>query len=280
LSKFTVLNKINVKFVRQLFLVVFLAITITGLYAQESRAKKDKKSEKRERINARLKLEEEGEPAFKKYNLLGVQANSDGYGIAFEKGKYKTTRQSLWYRVELNERRHPKEKKAVGIDIISGRVNSLIFGKSNNFYQLKLGFGKQQLVGGKANKNGVSVSAIYGGGLTFGLLKPYLIDARLRLDARRVRVQFDSIYRNPDDYDLIDGAAGFTSGWKQLKVRPGVHAKAAIRFDYSRFSETITAIEAGVNIEYYLKKSRQMVEINPRNSFFNAYVAIGFGRRK
>jgi hypothetical protein len=35
----------------------------------------------------------------------------------------------------------------------------------------------QQVIGGKGNKNGVSVSAIYGGGLTLGLVKPYIIDA-------------------------------------------------------------------------------------------------------
>jgi hypothetical protein len=266
--------------VKQLFLLLFLTISISGLQAQEARTKKDKKAEKKERINARLKLEEEGDPAFKKYNLFGIQATTDGYGAFFEKGKYKTARKSLWYRLDLTERKHPKEQKAVAIDFITGRSNSLIFGKSNNFYQFKLGMGMQQLIGGKANKNGVSVSAIYGGGLAFGLLKPYMIDARLTGSSIYERVSFDSLYVNASKYDLIQGAAGFTSGWKQLKLRPGVHAKAAMRFDYGRFNEMITAIEAGLNIEYYFKAARQMVEIKPRNTFFNAYIAIGFGRRK
>ena len=33
----------------------------------------------------------------------------------------------------------------------------------------------QKLIGGKGNKNGVAVSAIYGGGISAGLLKPYYL---------------------------------------------------------------------------------------------------------
>ena len=36
--------------------------------------------------------------------------------------------------------------------------------------------GQQYLIGGKGNKNGVAVSAIYGGGLSLGYLKPYYLN--------------------------------------------------------------------------------------------------------
>jgi hypothetical protein len=282
LSKFTALNKPNIKFVKQLLFLAIFTSGFIGLQAQNNQVKKDKKTEKRERINARLKLEEEGEPAFKKYNLFSIQAASDGYGIFFEKGKYKSARKSMWYRFELNERKHPSEKKtANSINLFSGQVNSSVYGKSNNFYQFKLGTGFTQLIGGKANKNGVSVSAIYGGGISLGLLKPYYVNVPDSVSRSIVKVSFDSFYVNPGRYgDFPVGAAGFGYGWKDLKIRPGLHAKAAMRFDYGRFNEMITAIEAGVNIEYYFKEVRQMVERKPRTAFFNAYIAIGFGRRK
>jgi hypothetical protein len=269
--------------VKQLFLIIILVGSLNSLEAQDTRVRRDKKAEKRERINARLKLEEEGDPAFKKYNMFGLQAATDGYGIFFEKGKYKSAKQSMWYRVELNERKHPKEKKtANSINIFSGQVNSSVYGKSNNFYQLKLGTGFQQLIGGKANKNGVAVSAIYGGGISLGLLKPYYVDAIDDSSGKTIKkVPFDVFYADPARYgDFPVGAAGFTTGWKELKLRPGLHTKAAMRFDYGRFNEMITAIEAGLNMEFYFKEIKQLVEQKQRRLFFNAYVAIAFGRRK
>ncbi len=53
-----------------------------------------------------------------------------------------------YFQIELNEKKHPKEKRtsyAVG----AFNVNSVIYGKTNNFYQLKFGMGQQRVIGGK-----------------------------------------------------------------------------------------------------------------------------------
>lgn len=134
----------------------------------------------------------------------------------------------------------------------------------------------QQVIGGKGNKNGVSVSAIYGGGLSVGLVKPYIIDA--------ANQQGDII---PSRYpEIIDNeyfevkAKGLAGGWNELKVRPGVYAKTALRFDYGRLNETVTAIEVGLSAEFYSSKIPQMLYTKDKQFFFNAYVAILLGRRK
>jgi hypothetical protein len=51
----------------------------------------------------------------------------------------------------------------------------------------------QQVIGGKGNKNGVSVSAIYGGGLTLGLVKPYIIDAVVNDQGRNKESRYPEI---------------------------------------------------------------------------------------
>ncbi len=48
--------------------------------------------------------------------------------------------------------------------------------KNNNFYEFKASIGQQILIGGKGNKNGVAVTALYAGGITIGMLKPYYLD--------------------------------------------------------------------------------------------------------
>ena len=269
---------------KKIFIVAIFSIIAFALQAQNNPAphtpnKLDRKAEKRQRINALLKLEEEGDPAFKKQNIFGIKLSTDGYGLSFEKGKYKTPRKTLLFQFELNEKKHPKEEKlSIGPQNSLGQVNSIIWGKANNFYQFKLGLGQQYLIGGKANKSGVAVSAIYAGGLSAGLVKPYLLDLENVATGEQVRKSFADT-ADGNQYDVL-GASGFTHGWGDLKVKPGVHAKIAMRFDYGRFNETVAAIEAGLNAEYYFGKVEQMIYNKPKNFFFNAYVTILFGRRK
>ena len=65
-----------------------------------------------------------------------------------------------------------------------------------------------------------------------------------------------------------------------MKFRPGVFAKTGLRFDYGRYNEMVSAIECGVNVEFYAQEMPIMVD-NPAKRFFaNIYVGIEFGRRK
>ena len=138
------------------------------------------------------------------------------------------------------------------------------------------------MIGVKTNKKGVSVHAIYACGFSEGLERPYY-----------VRVRDDN---SPDGsrnikYTPADSAAfltpgnilmgtGLRYGWNELKFVPGVHAKAALRFDYGRFNEVVTAIEVGLNIEAYSRKVQIML-LNPdKQVFFNGYIALMFGKRK
>ena len=261
------------------FLLIVISIQAQTDPSARPPLKQDRKSEKRQRINALLKLEEEGEPAFKKQNVFGIKLATDGYGLSFEKGKYKSPRKTLLFQFELNEKKNPKEvKTASSQNIFTGQVNSVVWGKANNFYQFKIGIGQQYLIGGKANKSGVAVSAIYAGGISVGLAKPYLVDVINTATNEQLRKKFTDT-ADGNTYQLI-GASGFTHGWNEVKVKPGLHAKIAMRFDYGRFHETVSAIEAGLNAEYYFSKVEQLIYNKPKSFFFNAYITILFGRRK
>lgn len=256
----------------------FICTTLSWAQSNPQTLKKDKKTEKKERINAMLKIEEEGQLIFNKHSIFGIKLNTDGYGISYEKGKFLTPKKTRLLQFEFNEKKHPKEDKDAGSIDLFGNVNQFVFGKANNFYQLKGGYGQQYLIGGKSNKNGVSVSALWVGGVSLGLLKPYYVDAININTEERSRKKFTEI-EDLDEYVYL-GASGFTVGWGELKVNPGAHLKTALRFDYGRFNEAVSAIEAGVNLEYYSKSVLQMVNNKEKNLFFNAYVTVLFGKRK
>jgi hypothetical protein len=237
--------------------------------------KNDKKLARREKINNLLKMEEEGEIIFNKQSIFGIKLSTDGYGLSYEIGRFKSNRVANIYQIELNEKKHPKEHRDTYSD--NGfNFNSIVAGKTNNFYQLKLGFGQQRVLGGKGNKNGVAVMATYAGGLSVGLLKPYVGDVVAKND-QRIRSTYPTII---DSGYVEIGGAGFTVGWNDLKIRPGAHAKGGLRFDFGRFNETVTAIEVGVSAEFYAQKVSQMVYQKEKMFFFNGYVTLLLGRRK
>jgi hypothetical protein len=267
--------------VKKLLLIVIAGLT--GIVAmaqdkgqQETQPENKKKAEKRERINTLIRLEEEGEVVFQKHSIFGIKIASDGYGLSYEIGKYKTPRLTTLLQFELNEKKHNKEYKLNSSIDLFGNVNQVIVGKLNNFYQLKGGYGHQYRVGGKTNKNGVAVTVIGAGGVAIGFLKPYYVDVQNQ-QGQRDRKTYPEII---DSGYAEVGATGFTVGWGEVKVKPGLHAKTALRFDYGRFNELVTAIEAGVNADYYFGSVPQMAYVKEKNFFFNAYVTILFGRRK
>lgn len=266
-------------YVKKIILFVLISIVSLNLVAQDStdRKRPDRKAEKRERINAIIKQEEEGNLSFRKQNAFGIMLRSNGYGLFYELGKRRSPRYSNLYLIELTEIKHRKEDKLGGAENFFS--NSYVFGKQNNFYQFKLGFGQQYILGQKGNKNGVAITANVTGGLTMGLLKPYYIQA-VDSTGREVTISYEKDSVTFLSRGSIIGGAGFTEGWSELKLRPGLFAKAALRFDFKRYNDKIEALEVGVSVEGYAQKIPQMVFNEPRRLFFQGHVALVFGGRK
>jgi hypothetical protein len=258
-----------------------------GQDANESprKSKTDRKSAKRERINNMIRLEEEGEPSYHKHNIFGIKLNHDGYGLSYERGILKTPYRATIFQVELNEKKHHKEEKQSTSDNIGGGFvvlgNPFVYGKQNSFYQLKASIGQQLMIGGKGNKNGVGVYAVFAGGLSAGLLRPYYIEVESPPNSGQIkRIKYSAADSAEFLGPFIVGGTGISTGWSDLKLVPGAHAKMALRFDWARFNNTITAIEFGFNFEYYTKKIEQMVTVDGKRFFTNGYLTILFGSRK
>lgn len=276
LSKFTS-NKI--KPVKQIVVFV-IALSPFITYAQKPDTKADRKAARQERIKQLQKQAEEGAIVFSRQTAFGIKLSTDGYGGFVELGRMKTLRKANLYWLEIGERKHPKEEKLTKNGILGFAGNPFIYGKINNFYFAKLGFGQQFTIGQKGNKNGVAVSAIYGGGLTAGLLKPYYIEIEDPSSGKSRDISYhDTTRAYYLDPTVINGAAGFGKGWNQLKFVPGAHVRTALRFDYGRYNEMLSAIEIGLNAEFYSQAMPILLENKEKRFFFNAYFALTFGKR-
>lgn len=262
---------------KKLSLVSIITLFAIASFAQDKREeRREKKEARHEKINELSRQAEEGILIYQKQNIFGIQLRTNGYGAFYEIGRMKTNRKTNIYRIDICEIKNHKEEKLMGGSWLFG--NPFIYGKINYFYPVTLGFGQQYILGQKGNKNGVSVSAVYNAGISIGLLRPYYVDV---LDGnnqeKSVKYEQDSISFISGD---IQGSSGLGKGWNEIKVKPGAFVKAAMRFDYGRFNESVSGLEVGMSAEVYASKIPIMLYQKERRIFLQAYVAVLFGKRK
>ena len=264
---------------KKLSLIVLLVSLVISSFSQDKREeRKEKKEAKRQKINEMVRQAEEGILIYQKQSIFGIQLRTNGYGAFYELGKMKSNRKTNIYRIDIQESKNAKEEKLLGESFIFG--NPYIYAKRNYFYPVTLGFGQQYILGQKGNKNGVAVTAIYNAGISLGLLRPYYITVEDPNGGdRSIKYSVEDSTLFVDQSAVIAGG-GFGKGWSEIKVKPGVFAKIAMRFDYGRFNETVSGLEIGMSLEAYGSKIPIMLYQKEKRMFFQGYVAILFGRRK
>jgi hypothetical protein len=214
----------------------------------------------------------------------GIRLNTDGWSVFAERGTVKSEEResdffySLRYMlIEFSEKKHPKEKRTSSGGGGPEASNSYVFGKVNNFYTFKLGYGNRRMIAGKPDPGTVSVHWIYNGGLSIGMLKPYYLNIA---NGESIKYTDDNRDKFLAGYNII-GAAGFVEGLKETKVVPGLHARTGLHFDFAprEKKKTKLAIETGISAELYTKKIELMANQKAVPYFVNLYLSFQFGRR-
>src|SRR5450759_1801748 len=199
---------------RKLFFIIISLVIATSSFAQKQ-TKKERRDQNRKRIDALIKEEEEGVIVYKKHTVYGGKLINNGYGAFIEIGKMKTPKKGMLYQLEISEYKSLKEEKQSNLYAYS---TPYIFGKQNFFYPVKLGVQQQIWFGNKSNKNGVSVTGNYGGGISVGLLRPYYVQLNTT-NGGYVKYVSDSAsktdFLNPA---VISGGPGFSKGWSDLTI--------------------------------------------------------------
>lgn len=264
-------------------IIIYLLFFIPFLSISQSTDKKETRKEKAAREDARIKKmqndAEQGALIFNTQSAFSISLRSDGYGLGYEHGKYKKiNKTNLWW-FTFGERKSPKEEKLMQQGAGFQVGNPYIFGKKNNFYFLNIGFGKQLLLGSKSPKNGIAVSAVYGGGLSLGMLKPYYLDVITQAGTRD-NIKYEDDSATFLDPNFILGSAPFGKGFNEIKYVPGVFAKGALRFDYGRFNDIVSALEISFSGEYYTQKMPIMLLNKEKKLFITGSVSLIFGSRR
>lgn len=221
---------------------------------------------------------------------FGGRLNSDGWGAYLERGFIKVDEGKtnfIW--LELSEKKHPKESKQLNeafTAIYPDQPAPLPYkyGKINNFYQLKLGYGQKRELTGKLDKKSIIISWVYGGGFSLGVIKPYYLDILVPEGNDLYTRQITDYYQLQTqpyflDETLIVGGTYFTEGLSNFSLQPGLLAKSGFYFDYAPNRKSLLGIEIGSSLELYPKKIPIMANTTNNAYFLNLYVDVRFGKR-
>ncbi|MCR9286790.1 MAG: hypothetical protein NXI23_05285 [Bacteroidetes bacterium] len=220
---------------------------------------------------------------------VGVRVHTNGFALGVDIGKLKTYYLTQFIHFEIGELKHNREVRQ-SFDFpssLNGKVSRAFkFGKQNNLYVLRAGFGHKRYFSEKAKKKGVAVGLTYQIGPTLGLLKPYYLEL-FPSDNSPDRLPVSTKYSDAAADRFLNiwniyGASTWTKGLDELAILPGVHAKIAMHFDWGAFDEYIKAFEAGIMLDVFTKKAPIMVEIDGienRPFFLNLFLNIQFGKR-
>jgi hypothetical protein len=164
--------------------------------------------------------------------------------------------------------------------------------KLNYAFALRPSYGVQRVLFRKAADAGVQVNGLLSAGPSIGLLMPYYIvyDRTTALSGGVPNPQTDDIVteqydpaKHPNLNGILDRGPLF-SGIGQTKFVPGFHVRGGFSFEYGRYRDAVTGVEAGFMVEAYAKRllvlspTTERDQLN-RQFFPSVYLTLYFGHR-
>ncbi|MEM1358549.1 MAG: hypothetical protein AAGF89_10130 [Bacteroidota bacterium] len=208
--------------------------------------------------------------------------------IGMRSGKLITYDRMKFWSLSLGSIRASRERRENPdrINLLTNRVSrAYTYGKENQLYALRVGFGTRKYLSEKAQQRGVAVGYSYEIGPSLGILKPYYLEMT---SGDGVPIDIRHTGENTAEFlsqDRIFGASAWTVGIDEISLRPGIHAKAAAHFGFGAYDETAKALEAGMMADFFLGETNLLIEsdLTPgvTNSplFLSLYLKLHLGRR-
>ena len=218
-------------------------------------------------------------------------ATPRNFFLGLRSGKLITYDKTRFWTASFGDIRHNRERRENPdrISVTNNRVSrGYVYGKQNQLYALRLGFGKKRLLSEKARERGVAVGYTYEFGPSLGILKPYYLEIEQN-DSAPIDVRYtgenDVEFLSSQSQLNIFGASSWTTGLDEIGLRPGIHGRAAAHFGFGAYDETAKSLEVGVMADYFLGNTDILIEsdLTPgvRNSplFLSLFINLQIGKR-
>ncbi|BDS09641.1 hypothetical protein [Aureispira anguillae] len=215
---------------------------------------------------------------------VGGGIHTRGFQVRAAYSLVKNTTRTMTFFAEFGEVKHPKERRQTyeGISFVGGGPKSFIYGKQNNLFFTRIGYGEKYYLSAK-NRRLVSLGFTYGAGFSLGMVRPYYLDLIYRDNGGRsnfVAEKFNESnmlkFLNPQE---VDGPSGIAYGWDELTLNPGFFLKAGLLIDWGAFDGILKDIEIGVAADFYFEEIPIMIFEKNTPVFVNLYINVHLGHR-
>jgi hypothetical protein len=209
-----------------------------------------------------------------------------GYGLFYQKGKIITYYKTTFYQIGISELKLPKEYKQGSDPSLSRQFRPYVYGKQNNVFAVRGGYGTKRYFSEKAKRRGVAVGMSYTLGASLAVIKPYYMALRRntpdqpgvsRVVSEKYSEENASVFL---DESKIIGASSFFKGFDELSLSPGGSTSIALHLDWGAFDEMLKAMEVGIMIDFYPRTLPILVTEENQKLFLNFYVSMQLGRRR
>jgi hypothetical protein len=223
---------------------------------------------------------------YKKMRQVGLNINTNGYGINSTFGRYSDATHVWLFGGDLMFVKHEKETKTWN-PINDPNARPYYYGKLNNFYTLRAHLGRKKILTEKLRRSGVQISYNWLAGPTFGFTKPVYLEI-IYTDEPNQQPYLEVEKFNPDLHyiDNIYGRASSLRGFDELKFHPGAFGKFSFTFEYSNERERLKGIEAGAAADFFARRIPIMAiyddeSKNPKNHqlFLTLYLNFFIGTK-
>jgi len=213
---------------------------------------------------------------YRNEKTMGGTLSSTGLGVGFRYSKRINFFNKRIYEADINIIKHPKEVKTS--NPLFQNSKRFVFGKLNNFFNIRTGLGFMRVKYKKTDKGGIEVRLVYAGGLSMGFYKPVYYEVLTPVSLYEYTLVTEKF--NPalhSSYDIY-GRASFFKGFNELKFMPGVYGRIGVNFEFGKKDPILNIIEAGLTVDAYPKTIPIMATEDNKQIFIAFYVSYRFGK--
>ncbi len=226
-----------------------------------------------------LPAEEPVDYLYKKNWYLGPQLSTNGFGagFSFERNVNYKFKQGL--HISIVSLKGGKETRRTNSAYEDSR--SYVFGKINLLFAGRLAYGGSWLLYERRRIRGVAIRYNINIGPSVGMLKPIYLKIKEpytqipEVEAKDLRYD-PTIHHNENIY----GRSGVWKGFNQSTFVLGGFAKSGFQFDFSANSNKITAVEVGLQLDYFSKNIELFYLGSNKKIFPSLYASVQFGKNK
>lgn len=212
---------------------------------------------------------------YRNEKTVGIYLNSNGWSAGYRYGSRVNFFEKKIYDVDFSIIKHPKEIKSTSTFLTS---ESFIFGKLNNLFDLRLGYGKQNELFVKKDPGSIAIRYFYSFGPSIAIQIPIYYETLYPVNDSLFAVREEKF--NPDIHTSgdISGKSSFFTGFNELSVIPGAFIKTGFNFEFSQSDLIIHTLEAGVMFQAYLNSLEIMAVDDNQQFLFSLFVSYRIGK--